>query len=62
MRRAEVEALLNEQEIPHKAFDEFMWGQTVGMNEDGTADYYNHDVQRFVRLWERRRTVRERHE
>jgi len=30
------------------AFCEFMTGQTVGVYPDGTADFYEDDVQRFV--------------
>lgn len=47
---------MNEQEVLKaigkgrwKAFLEFMRGQTVGLNEDGSMDYYEHDVQNFLR-------------
>jgi len=30
-------------------FIKWMQGQTVGMNEDGTIDYYEYDVERFIR-------------
>lgn len=30
-------------------FLEWMRGQTVGMNPDGTADFYEYDVNRFIR-------------
>ena len=29
-------------------FHEWMDGQTVGLNEDGTVDYYDYDVDRFI--------------
>ena len=34
---------------PWKEFLEFMTGQTVGINSDGFADYYDHDVENFLR-------------
>ncbi len=40
------------KEIGEDRWDEFfewMTGQTVGMNKDGTADYYETDVNRFLR-------------
>lgn len=30
-------------------FWEWMSGQTMGMNEDGTIDVYDYDVDRFIR-------------
>ena len=30
-------------------FCEWMYGQTVGLNEDGTTDYYDCDVEAFKR-------------
>lgn len=30
-------------------FLDWMKGQTVGMNEDGTTDWYDYDVNRFIR-------------
>ncbi|MDD5353491.1 MAG: hypothetical protein PHS93_10045 [Candidatus Omnitrophica bacterium] len=29
-------------------FRRWMGGQTVGMNEDGTINYYDYDVNRFI--------------
>ena len=31
------------------AFESWMYGQTVGINADGSEDYYSHDVEKFVR-------------
>ena len=31
-----------------KEFNEWMRGQTVGINADSTTDYYKWDVERFV--------------
>ena len=30
-------------------FDNWMCGQTVGLNDDGSFDYYKYDVERFIR-------------
>jgi len=46
MRRADVEKYLYEKVI--KKFDKWMRGQTVGRYEDGSIDYYEHDVERFI--------------
>jgi len=32
-----------------KVFNSWMRGQTVGMNEDGSEDIYDYDVERFIR-------------
>ncbi|MFH1752279.1 MAG: hypothetical protein ABH821_05060 [archaeon] len=32
-----------------KEFEEFMRGQTVGVNKDGSFDYYEWDVENFLR-------------
>lgn len=32
-----------------ETFSEWMCGQTMGMNADGTTDFYEHDVNRFIR-------------
>jgi len=32
-----------------KEFTEFMKGQTVGINKDGSTDYYRQDVENFLR-------------
>ena len=32
-----------------KEFEEFMKGQTIGINEDGTEDFYSCDVENFLR-------------
>jgi hypothetical protein len=32
-----------------KEFQEFMVGQTVGINPDGSTDYYYCDVENFLR-------------
>ena len=42
MTKEQVKELLFEQ------FERWMTGQTMGINPDGTYDYYDHDVQKFV--------------
>jgi hypothetical protein len=32
-----------------EVFKEFMEGQTVGVNEDGSTEIYDYDVERFIR-------------
>ena len=32
-----------------KEFEDFMKGQTVGINPDGSTDYYDCDVENFLR-------------
>lgn len=32
-----------------KEFCEFMKGQTVAVGKDGAPDYYEHDVERFMK-------------
>jgi hypothetical protein len=31
-----------------KVFKKWMYGQTVGVNEDGTTNYYDWDVEKFI--------------
>ena len=47
---------MNEKEVKKrigkgrwKEFEKFMRGQTVGLNDDGTYDYYEQDVENFLR-------------
>lgn len=43
---------MNEEEVKQYLFDKFLeWltGQTVGLNEDGSIDYYEYDVERYAR-------------
>lgn len=42
MTKEDVEAEL------FRRFTAWMAGQTVGINPDGTTDYYDHDVRRFL--------------
>ena len=32
-----------------EVFMEWMSGQTVGLNDDGSTDFYDYDVNRFIR-------------
>jgi len=41
---------MKEEEVKEylfKKFLKFMRGQTIGINEDGSSDYYECDVERF---------------
>lgn len=49
MTEKEVKAALKKNNLTWKHFNEWMRGQTVGLNEDGSADYYEYDVNRFIR-------------
>lgn len=43
---------MNEEEVKDylwARFQEWMEGQTVGVNKDGSVDYYDYDVIRFCR-------------
>ena len=46
MNRVEVENKIGKKYI--KAFDNFMKGQTVGINKNGSIDYYDIDVNTFI--------------
>lgn len=43
---------MNEKQVKDylfKKFEEWMTGQTVGVNPDGSIDYYDYDVERYAR-------------
>jgi len=48
MRESEVKKYIGENNW--KLFNKFMNGKTVGINKDGTFDYYEYDVKRFKLL------------
>lgn len=46
-----VSFTMNEEEVREylwEKFQEYMAGKTVALNEDGSIDYYESDVRRFV--------------
>jgi hypothetical protein len=47
MKWEEVVKIIGENKI--EDFKEFMRGQTIGINKDGTLDYYEQDVENFLR-------------
>ena len=49
MNEQQVKQLLNKHNLLWEDFTAWMFGQTVGMAEDGTTQYYEWDVERFVR-------------
>jgi len=50
MKEKEVKKLLRKNKLKWKDFCEWMGGQTIGMNEDGSIDYYDWDVKRYIEL------------
>ncbi len=48
MKRQEVLKAIGKRNW--EKFLEYMKGQTMGINPDGSADYYNQDVKRFLLL------------
>ena len=48
MNETKVRELLKEHDATWKDFEEFMHGQTVGINEDGSIDYYDSDIERYL--------------
>lgn len=47
MREEEVIKLIGKKNL--KAFFNFMRGKTIGINSDGSFDYYDCDVKQFVK-------------
>ena len=52
MRKEEVIKRIGKERW--KEFLEFMRGQTIGINEDGSTNYYEQDVENFLRPSHRR--------
>lgn len=48
MNELQVKKLLEENKLTWRKFKEWMYGQTHGI-VDGEPDYYDWDVERFVR-------------
>ena len=48
MRESEVKKLLKENKLSWKEFKDWMRGQTIGVYSDGSPDYYDWDVERFI--------------
>lgn len=53
MSEPEVRKLLSEHGRSWDDFLAWMWGQTFGINDDGSHDYYDHDVMKFCRYGKR---------
>lgn len=45
----EAEKMITDAGGDIKIFWEWMRGQTMGLNEDGSTDVYEYDVKRFIR-------------
>jgi hypothetical protein len=55
MTTEEVKSLLKQKNLEWEDFLEYMAGQTVGMNGDGSADYFERDVTNFIQgnyIWD----------
>ena len=50
MRESEVRAALEKHKLSWEKFVEWMYGQTTGAYPDGTFDYYEWDVNRYIDL------------
>ena len=48
MRESEVKKLLKENNLSWMEFKDWMRGQTVGIYPDGSLNYYDWDVGRFI--------------
>ncbi len=49
MTTKEAQEKIKEAKGSWKIFLEWMKGQTVGLYKDGSTDWYDHDVNRFIR-------------
>ena len=50
MTQKEVEKIVTENNLDMKDFYKFIENQTVGVNDDGSTNFYETDVERFVRI------------
>jgi NOL1/NOP2/fmu family ribosome biogenesis protein len=48
MTEHDVRELLQQHHLKWEDFAEWMNGQTIGLNADGSPDYYEQDVARFL--------------
>lgn len=49
MTTQEVKIELDKNNIPWELFEVWMTGQTVGMDEHGEVDWFEYDVNRFIK-------------
>lgn len=49
MVKEKVLEKLKENNLKWSVFSKWMTGQTVGLTKDGAIDYYEYDVERFIR-------------
>lgn len=50
MIESEVRKKLAENGLSWESFIVFMYGQTVGVNNDGSTDFFEWDVEKFIRV------------
>lgn len=48
MTESHVRKILEDHNLTWEEFLKFMEGQTCGLNQDGTIEYYSEDVERFI--------------
>lgn len=48
MKEQEAKKLIEEAGGSWEDFVSWMFGQTVGLNDDGSTDWYDWDVKRFI--------------
>jgi hypothetical protein len=53
MTENQAQKTIKESGLDWNDFEDWMRGQTFGMNEDGTEDIYDCDVERFIRVKKR---------
>lgn len=49
MTEQEVRDAIKKSNQTWEEFEYFMRGQTMGLNEDGTTNFYDCDVEKFIR-------------
>ncbi len=48
MKTEELKELLDSMDISWDKWDEFMFGNTYGIDEDGNALWYQNDIDQFI--------------
>lgn len=48
MRINELKELLKKENLDIEDFNEWIYGQTMGLDENGEVDIYDHDVYRYI--------------
>ena len=59
MKTQNVKEQIAEVGATWEEFQDFMFGQTYGINDDGSENWYEYDVTRFIRAKRREQISRE---